>query len=621
MFAVASLVRGLVGLLIVVAGLACESDALIQSSGSKVDRDRRTDGLGATASGRSFGSAGAGSRADRPAIGAGDASLFDAGARLDAGAGLDAGARLDAGANVPADVSDAVSPADPSPPIDEDGGREQDSSAPVAEDAPFPLNNACNAQTWMALAPDLRGCNLHGADLSNATLADCDLRGADLSDTRLYYADLRRASLQGANLERASLAGTNIYDANFVGARFGNAYLDPMGFSGVRMLDILGCPIERRSNIEDDGIGGLDLGYFDCLRQSNGRYAIVADGVDLRGADLVSARFPFHDGMKLYDLVRCPRLAEFPAGRSCQLQSASGRYAVIASGVNLIGADLSGMDLSGLVLDGSEAYDVSCPAVLPGPEWTCAPLVTGRAALIGPQVVMYGVDLTGVDLTGVDMSGVPLVGARTADLAGCPSVLPNSASKCVQPSAGNYVLLTAGADLRGADLDGVSLDGVNLAVANLDGVDLSNSQLAGLSTRDLPACPLSLPSSWTCLASGHGSPPVGYLLVGPGVWLSGTLAGDFSGLELTAARFDSAYGYNGRFVGTNLTDAVLEGDFWQADFSGATLVGATLQGAFDRVVLIGANLRDAKLTGATLRDAITSDTTTCPDGSAGPCTF
>ncbi len=64
----------------------------------------------------------------------------------------------------------------------------------------------------------LTNVNLHGADLSGANLSNADLSGANLSDTLLASADLR-----GANLTNANLSGADLTNANLSGAKFGGA--------------------------------------------------------------------------------------------------------------------------------------------------------------------------------------------------------------------------------------------------------------------------------------------------------------------------------------------------------------------------------------------------------------
>jgi uncharacterized protein YjbI with pentapeptide repeats len=84
------------------------------------------------------------------------------------------------------------------------------------------------------------------------------------------------------------------------------------------------------------------------------------------------------------------------------------------------------------------------------------------------------------------------------------------------------------------------------------------------------------------------------------------------GADFTRARFDGAL-----FDKAVLDDAVLTGaTLREVAFTGALLRKANLSGADLR----GTNLEGAVLTGASATAALTDSTTTCPNGSAGPCT-
>ena len=81
--------------------------------------------------------------------------------------------------------------------------------------------------------------------------------------------------------------------------------------------------------------------------------------------------------------------------------------------------------------------------------------------------------------------------------------------------------------------------------------------------------------------------------------------------------------------GVSLTEANLTGaTFYKADLTGANLSGADLtKGVLPFANLTNVNLSGANLTGANLSSAIgadlttatTTETTTCPNGQAGPC--
>jgi|GEM_PF-609131 len=72
---------------------------------------------------------------------------------------------------------------------------------------------------------DLRGADLRGAKLSEATLFAADLRGVDLRGANLFTADLRGADLGGANLFTADLSGAKLSGVNLCGTDLSGADL------------------------------------------------------------------------------------------------------------------------------------------------------------------------------------------------------------------------------------------------------------------------------------------------------------------------------------------------------------------------------------------------------------
>jgi len=80
-------------------------------------------------------------------------------------------------------------------------------------------------------------------------------------------------------------------------------------------------------------------------------------------------------------------------------------------------------------------------------------------------------------------------------------------------------------------------------------------------------------------------------------------AADLSGLNASMGDFSTA--------------ALQGASLYGADLTGANLAGADLSGAD----LTAANLTLTDLTGANIAGVVTDDRTTCPDASAGPCTF
>jgi Pentapeptide repeats (8 copies) len=72
---------------------------------------------------------------------------------------------------------------------------------------------------------DWSGCNLSGANLSDANLEGAILRAADLSGANLRGVNLSLADLSGANLSWADLGGADLSDADLGGADLRDADL------------------------------------------------------------------------------------------------------------------------------------------------------------------------------------------------------------------------------------------------------------------------------------------------------------------------------------------------------------------------------------------------------------
>jgi len=536
-----------------------------------------------------------------------EASVLDA--RVgDGQTGSDADASPDARVPQPSLDSGAVVP-------DEDGG-------------PQP-SSICNAGTWMALAPDLRGCDLSDANLRAADLSGADLRGADLNDADLTIANLNGADLRGADLRDARLHHTSLVGADLAGADLSGAWLYYGDLRGARTFDLHECPTEP----------GLDQiehqrNWTCVLQPANGRYLLQTDGVDLRGADLTGVELSeISRAVQAYDLIACP--ATVPsADWTCQLQPGNGRYALLGPEVSLVGADLGGMHLAGEQLTGARAYDVICPATLPGAAWACIPQpATGRSVLVAPGVSLVGGDLTGADLSGVDLSSADVTGARMRNLTACPSALPNADTSCIAQSATlGFVLLGPNLDLSGIDLSGMDLTGVNLIGADLAGVDFTGADLTGARLFNLVACPAQLPSSsWKCALQGYG----GYAIGGPGVSLfeANVSYADLSGADLSGADMQGVHAFLANFRDANLSGADMSAsprfaDLTLSNFSGATLNGATLRDAdlhecdftgaglsnadLAHSSLRSSNLSGADLTGADLTNAVAFDLVACP---------
>jgi len=86
----------------------------------------------------------------------------------------------------------------------------------------------------------LRDADLRGADLHDADLSGANLRGADLHDANLRGANLRGADLRGAYLRGANLSGANLRDADLRGANLSGTDLRGADLRGANLSGALG---------------------------------------------------------------------------------------------------------------------------------------------------------------------------------------------------------------------------------------------------------------------------------------------------------------------------------------------------------------------------------------------
>ncbi len=114
----------------------------------------------------------------------------------------------------------------------------------------------CNESNWQEYYPNMEGCYLPDADLSDEDLAGADLSyailvGADLYGANLQGADLSFANLEGANLEWAWLEDADLWGANLQGTDLSSAFCWGAFFVGV--------------HLEGTNFDGADLqyAYFD----------------------------------------------------------------------------------------------------------------------------------------------------------------------------------------------------------------------------------------------------------------------------------------------------------------------------------------------------------------------
>jgi pentapeptide repeat protein/TIR domain-containing protein len=91
----------------------------------------------------------------------------------------------------------------------------------------------------------LRGAQLEQACLARTRTCEADLRGVDFQDADLEGADLTHADLRAAVLERASLVELNLFGANLNGARLHGAVCQATNFTDVNLSAVEGLESVR----------------------------------------------------------------------------------------------------------------------------------------------------------------------------------------------------------------------------------------------------------------------------------------------------------------------------------------------------------------------------------------
>lgn len=79
---------------------------------------------------------------------------------------------------------------------------------------------------------DCRGCDLHGADLSNQCVKGGDLTDANFADVKALYMCMSMANFTGVNFRNADLTGANLAHSNLTGADLTGAVLDITSIKG-----------------------------------------------------------------------------------------------------------------------------------------------------------------------------------------------------------------------------------------------------------------------------------------------------------------------------------------------------------------------------------------------------
>ena len=89
--------------------------------------------------------------------------------------------------------------------------------------------------TQLLTTNECEGCDLSGADLSNANLRSAKLKYANLRKAKLAWANLYRADLYFSNLRHADLQNANLQDADLKHAEMQYANLTDADLTGADM--------------------------------------------------------------------------------------------------------------------------------------------------------------------------------------------------------------------------------------------------------------------------------------------------------------------------------------------------------------------------------------------------
>jgi len=248
---------------------------------------------------------------------------------------------------------------------------------------------------------DLRGLDLHGANLRFADFRHANLAGVDLGEASLEEASFDDANLMGADFSKADLKGASLRKAFLTDAVFEEANLSQADLTEVRST---GANFEL-ANLIDATCRGAFL-----------KNAVFA-GADLQEADLsdVTARGANFSEAILADATFDGAIVENAAFLLAEAQGSSWDKAS-AFGANFARADLQGawmaqMDLSGTNFDGAILVEANLTESYL--KWASAKGANFVAANL-ENLELVETDVEGADFTGANLVGVDrdaLVGA------------------------------------------------------------------------------------------------------------------------------------------------------------------------------------------------------------------
>jgi uncharacterized protein YjbI with pentapeptide repeats len=241
--------------------------------------------------------------------------------------------------------------------------------------------------------------------------------------------------------------------------------------------------------------------------------------------------------------------------------------------------------------------------------------------LVGPDANLVGANLANARLRDADLDGANL-GAVTAPCIGTICAQYEGLIIAVLSNANLSDANLTDANLSAADLAGADLAGAKVTGANLSDIAASTprsfvfpwvgvTNLADVRSGSIVGVPADLPTGWQL---------IGGYLVGPGVDLADAQL-EGANFTTTASLAPLEWAWPNDLPASDVpTDFTLISGHVigpGTDFASAMLTDSD----FMDVDLVGSNLTNADLSGANMTGVETDDTTTCPNGAAGPCTF
>lgn len=386
--------------------------------------------------------------------------------------------------------------------------------------------------------------------------ADVSAVFPDMSEVNLAKVDLTGAKLQNVNLEKADLSGADLTRANLTNAKLGYTKLTSARLVSAKLI---GAKVNQKTDLTKANLASANLSKSNIPEQ--GRKGVWATVTMNQATVCPNGHRATREGFFRNGPFGCfgatdSQRGEADSSTDSEVVAMTVNGCRIEASTECPNANLAGADLS--------RVDLS-KANLRGANLTGANLSGAKLR----EAVLAGASLASANLTGTDLSAADLTGAavKGANLSGAELALTKLVSVDL-----------AGLDLRKWNLNSVDLSGSDLRGVNLEAVTLDRTKFDGANLSPL-----------------NGNRTV-----------------------LSNAHFTEA-----TFVGANMHLTFLNGvTFTKSDLSRATITQANI--AYVEM-LGGTTALGTDFTGSGgiasggYTKATTDETTTCTNGSRGPC--